>query len=281
MDAIDNYAVFGNPVHQSKSPWIHQRFAELTQQNLHYVAQLIEVGDFARAAKIFLQSGKGLNVTVPFKLDAFNFAASHTDRAKRAAAVNTLALQADGRVLGDNTDGVGLINDMKNNLAWELSDKRVLILGAGGAVRGILEPLIKEKPRQLVIANRTLIKAQQLAEQFSDIGKIESCGYDDLGATQFDVVINGTSASLQGSLPPLPESLIHQHSCCYDLMYSANTTVFNSWATTAGAKQIADVLGMLVLSPRRDERHEGGQGGENDAVGHVASVCSVPWNRPR
>ncbi len=245
-NTIDNYAVFGNPIQHSKSPWIHQRFAELTQQHLRYVAQLVDVGDFQRAAETFFKSGKGLNVTVPFKLDAFQFAACHTDRAKRAAAVNTLALQADGRVLGDNTDGVGLINDIKNNLTWEISKKTVLILGAGGAVRGILEPLIKEKPGQLVIANRTLAKAQHLAEQFSDIGKIDICSYDDLAHCQFDMVINGTSASLQGNLPPLPQGLIHQHSCCYDLMYSANTTVFNSWAAQAGAKHLADGLGMLV-----------------------------------
>jgi len=243
----DLYAVFGNPIAHSKSPQIHALFAQQTQQDLHYDRQLVEPGNFAAAAKAFFAAGgKGLNITVPFKLDAYAFANALTPRAQLAAAVNTLALQKDGSVLGDNTDGAGLLRDISVNLGWQLRGRKILVLGAGGAVRGVLEPLLSLQPQYIVIANRTPSKAIELAKAFSTQNDISGCGYEQLGAAQFDIVINGTSASLAGDLPPLPENLLAPDACCYDMMYGAKPTVFMQWATQHNAGQVADGLGMLV-----------------------------------
>lgn len=242
----DIYAVFGNPINHSKSPHIHRHFAEQTGQDMTYTKQQVPEGGFEQAATEFFQKGgRGLNITVPFKLDAYSYAARLTQRARRAGAVNTLALQSDGTILGDNTDGIGMIHDM-HNLGWELRGKRVLILGAGGAVRGILQPLLEEEPGGVVIANRTLHKAEQLAKGFHDAGDIQALTYEDLIGQSFDVVINGTSASLNDELPPLPADLLAEGACCYDMMYGAEPTIFLKWAQTHGAAQTADGLGMLV-----------------------------------
>lgn len=242
----DQYAVFGNPINHSKSPAIHRQFAEQTGQDLHYARQLVPEGEFAQAAGAFFeQGGKGLNITVPFKLDAFAFAQTLTPRAQRAGAVNTLAIQADGRLLGDNTDGIGMVHDM-HNLGWEIQGKRVLILGAGGAVRGVLQPLLAEQPSLVVIANRTFVKAEELASLFLDLGEVKAKTYEQLEGDQFDLVINGTSASLSGDLPPLPPHILAPNACCYDMMYGAEPTVFMRWAEQEGAARIADGLGMLV-----------------------------------
>ena len=244
---VDQYAVFGNPVAQSKSPEIHASFAAQTQQSLTYTKQLVAEDGFAAAATEFFEGGgKGLNITVPFKLDAFNFAKQLTPRAERAGAVNTLAMQADGTLLGDTTDGVGMVADIVDNLGWSIRGKRVLVLGAGGAVRGVLEPLLEQQPQQLVIANRTLAKALQLVRVFKGLGKVQACGFDDLPGMEFDLVINGTSASLSGDLPPLPDDLLAAGACCYDMMYGEEPTVFLQWAQSHGAGQWADGLGMLV-----------------------------------
>jgi shikimate dehydrogenase len=241
----DQYAVVGNPINHSKSPSIHRQFAEQTGQDMHYNKQLIELGGFAAAAQaFFIQGGRGLNITAPFKQDAFAFAHKLTERAQRASAVNTLALMDDGSILGDNTDGIGMIHDMRN-LGWELAGKRMLILGAGGAVRGVLQPLLAAEPAQVVIANRTLAKAEELAQLFQDLGAVSACGFADLQG-QFDLVINATSAGWQGELPALPQDLLAPNACCYDMMYSAEPTVFLSWAQAHGAAQAADGLGMLV-----------------------------------
>ena len=242
----DQYAVFGNPINHSKSPNIHRQFAEQTGQDMHYAKQLVAEGEFTQAAEAFFaQGGKGLNITVPFKLDAYTFAQQLTPRAKRAGAVNTLAIQIDGSIIGDNTDGIGMVHDM-HNLGWELKDKRILILGAGGAVRGVLQPLLEEQPLSIHIANRTLGKAQELAQEFHDLGDIHACSFEHIEGQQFDVVINGTSASLSGDLPPLPNKLLSTNACCYDMMYGAEPTVFMAWAERQGATHIADGLGMLV-----------------------------------
>ena len=242
----DQYAVFGNPIQHSKSPQIHKQFAEQTHQDLHYAKQLVPEGQFAEAARaLFAAGGKGLNVTVPFKLDAYQFADDLTPRAQRAGAVNTLAVQANGRILGDNTDGIGMVHDM-HGLGWELSGKRVLVLGAGGAVRGILQPLLGDSPLQVVIANRTASKAEELAQQFADLGDLDGCGFDALAGRSFDVIINGTSASLAGDLPPLPRGILNAGAACYDMMYGPEPTVFMCWAKEMGAAHIADGLGMLV-----------------------------------
>lgn len=243
----DKYAVFGNPIAHSKSPQIHTLFAEETQQDLVYEKQLVDEEKFQQAADdFFAGGGKGLNITVPFKLDAYSYAGKTTERARKAGAVNTLIKKDDGTIVGDNTDGFGMVSDITDNCGWVIENKRVLILGAGGAVRGVLQPLLEKKPAQLVIANRTVAKALQLAKGFSELGKIQSCGFEDLSGMQFDLVINGTSASLSGDLPPLPENLLADNACCYDMMYGAGPTVFLQWAEEHGAKDIRDGLGMLV-----------------------------------
>ena len=244
----DKYAVFGNPIDHSKSPEIHRQFAEQTGQALSYEKQLVDPQGFEAAADAFFAGGgKGLNITVPFKQDAYAYVARTTPRARRAGAVNTLSKEADGTILGDTTDGVGLVTDIKHNLGWQIRHKKVLILGAGGAVRGVLEPLLEEQPQHIIIANRTVDKALQLAKGFAEFGYLLGCGFDMLDEQQFDVIINGTSASLQGELPPLPECLINADgsTVCYDMLYGAEPTPFMQWASERGAK-VSDGLGMLV-----------------------------------
>ncbi|MGB2421605.1 MAG: shikimate dehydrogenase [Porticoccaceae bacterium] len=244
----DKYAVFGNPIAHSQSPDIHRQFAEQTGQDLSYSKQLVAEDGFEAAANAFFASGgKGLNITVPFKQDAYAYVARTTPRARRAGAVNTLSLEADGTILGDTTDGVGLVSDIVNNLGWEIRHKRVLVLGAGGAVRGVLEPLLEQQPQHIVIANRTVDKALQLSKGFAEFGYLLGCGFDMLGEQQFDLIINGTSAGLQGELPPLPDSLIDASgtTACYDMLYGAEPTPFIQWAAQRGA-QVSDGLGMLV-----------------------------------
>lgn len=243
----DQYAVFGNPVEHSKSPAIHAAFASQTGQDLSYYKQQVALGEFASAADAFFAGGgKGLNVTVPFKQDAYSYAARLSPRARHAGAVNTLALQDDGTIFGDNTDGVGMVRDILNNLGWEIRSKKVLVLGAGGAVRGVLEPLLEQLPQHVVIANRTIDKALQLAKGFAEMGYLLGCGFEMLEGQQFDLVINGTSASLSGELPPLPSDLLTGDGRCYDLMYGAAPTPFINWARQHGALAVSDGLGMLV-----------------------------------
>lgn len=242
----DLYAVAGNPISHSKSPWIHSAFARQLQQDMLYKAQLMPVDGFAeKAGKFFQHGGCGLNVTVPFKEDAYRFADEFTARAQRAQAVNTLKKLDNGRILADNTDGVGLVRDLTLNHHLSLTGKRILLLGAGGAVRGVLQPLLEQQPDELVIANRTVSKAELLAADFADLGKVSASAFDDLiGA--FDLIINGTSASLGGELPPLPLSVLHAHTVTYDMMYGAGRTVFNQWAHEHGVTTTLDGLGMLV-----------------------------------
>lgn len=248
----DAYAVFGNPIAHSKSPQIHQAFAQQTEQLLSYEKCLVAEDGFIAAAQQFFQgAGKGLNITVPFKAQAYEFADQLNQRARQAGAVNTLIKQADGRIVGDNTDGVGMLRDIRVNLDWALKGKRILILGAGGAVRGVLGPLLLEQAKHLVIANRTVEKAVSLVTAFKpeatkQHSKLIACGFSDLADSEFDVVINGTAASLAGDLPPLPDDLLAESACCYDMMYGAQPTVFMRWAKEHGADQIADGLGMLI-----------------------------------
>ncbi|MBT8130488.1 MAG: shikimate dehydrogenase [Gammaproteobacteria bacterium] len=246
-DNTDRYAVFGNPIEHSKSPFIHARFAEQTGQRLSYTAELVEPGDFEKAVARFADNnGKGLNVTVPFKQDAWQLATRRSERAERAGAVNTLVINAPGDYFGDNTDGIGLVMDLGKNFGFELANKNILIIGAGGAVRGVIEPLLEQRPASLTIANRTREKAVQLADDFSDLGTITGCGLDEFGEDSFDIIINGTSASLVGELPPLPASLIGEHTFCYDMMYASEATPFTQWASQHGAARVADGKGMLV-----------------------------------
>jgi shikimate dehydrogenase len=244
----DRYAVFGNPVRHSRSPQIHSAFAEQTGQAMSYHAQLVERGQFDAAARQFFdQGGCGLNITVPYKEDACRFADSLSERARRAAAVNTLMRRGDGAIYGDNTDGAGLLRDLTENLKWPVAGQRVLLLGAGGAVRGVLEPLLRQAPASLTVANRTVARADQLAAEFADLGAaLQGCAYDALVGRQFDLVINGTSASLSGELPDLPTDVLSDSACCYDMVYGAEPTPFMRWAATEAAWAVADGLGMLV-----------------------------------
>ena len=241
----DLYAVMGNPINHSKSPQIHSAFAEQTQQDLIYSAILVPLEKFKEEAAHFFGNGRGLNITVPFKEDAWQYADTYSSRALRAGAVNTLIKKEDGSVHADNTDGIGMVRDITVNNNCDIKGKRVLVLGAGGAVRGILEPVLEEKPLEVVVANRTVSKAKSLAEDFADVGNIIGCGFDQIEG-QFDLIINGTSASLSGDLPPIPESVINTGTTCYDMMYSAEPTVFNQWAASLNAAATLDGLGMLV-----------------------------------
>ena len=242
---LDRYAVIGNPITHSKSPLIHALFAEQTGQALSYERILAPLDGFREAVRHFRdEGGRGLNVTVPFKLEAFALADRLSERAARAGAVNTLIFHADGSIEGDNTDGAGLVRDLLKQGA-EIRGRRVLILGAGGAVRGVLAPLLAEKPLELVIANRTADKAVRLAADFADLGPVRGCGFDALEGP-FDLVINGTSASLSGDLPPLPDDLLAEGAVAYDMAYGSEPTPFQRWAEAHGARLALDGLGMLV-----------------------------------
>jgi shikimate dehydrogenase len=242
----DQYAVMGNPVAHSKSPFIHAAFARQTGQQLEYKALLVEAGTFAsRVEEFFARGGKGLNITVPFKQEAWELAKLKSPGANLAGAVNTLLVDPNGVLHGHNTDGIGLVRDILQNSKGILTAKSILILGAGGATRGILLPLSEAQPSRICIANRTVAKAEQLADIFAGHGRIDACGYQDLPGQSFDWVINASSASLHGELPPLPSGIITDKSWCYDLMYAAEPTIFCRWAQQFGATAL-DGSGMLV-----------------------------------
>jgi shikimate dehydrogenase len=247
FEQAERYAVMGHPVAHSKSPVIHQQFAHQFGHRIEYSAIQVDPGGFAQAVERFrAESGKGLNVTLPFKLEAFRLADQVSERARLAGAVNTLRFEPDGRLFGDNTDGAGLVHDIEINLEVPLRGKNILILGAGGAVRGVLGPILKHHPARVVIANRTVARARELAREFGALGKVEACGYDGLRGQHFEIVINGTSASLKGELPPLPETLFARGALAYDMAYGERPTVFMDWAVLHGAAKVADGIGMLV-----------------------------------
>lgn len=243
------YAVVGSPISHSKSPRIHSLFARQTGENLEYTAIQAPIDDFAGVVSGFFdRGGLGLNVTVPFKEEAWKLAARRTERAQKAGAANTLYRDAEKHLTADNTDGQGLVTDLVQNHGVALAGARVLVLGAGGAVRGVLGPLLSQQPSALTIANRTPAKAQGLVRLFAeDAGEaaLEACGFESPEAP-FDVIINGTSASLQGDLPPLSPKVIKPDTVVYDMMYSLDSTPFNQWALTQGATRVFDGLGMLV-----------------------------------
>ncbi|PFG10537.1 shikimate dehydrogenase [Marinobacter sp. LV10MA510-1] len=244
----DLYAVIGHPISHSKSPRIHNLFASQTGEALEYTAIQAPLDGFENTVtEFFARGGKGLNVTVPFKEAAWQMAGRHSARALKAGAANTL-YQDNGVLVADNTDGAGLVQDLLHNHQVALKGARILILGAGGAVRGVLAPLLLEQPHTLVIANRTPAKAQNLVSLFAGVAGItllDSKAFDSI-AGEFDVIINGTSASLQGDLPPLSKTLIGADTVIYDMMYAASNTTFNQWALDNGAKRVYDGLGMLV-----------------------------------
>lgn len=243
------YAVVGHPVGHSKSPRIHSLFAAQTGEPVEYTAIQAPLDGFAQTVHdFFAQGGGGLNVTVPFKEQAWALAAQRTGRAEKAGAANTLFLDSQGQLVADNTDGAGLVRDLVENHGLSLGGRRVLVLGAGGAVRGVLGPLLAQAPAELVIANRTLARAEALVALFADVAgesRLSACGFDQLQGS-FDIVINGTSASLQDDLPPIPGTTISADTTVYDMMYGAGVTTFNRWALEQGAARALDGLGMLV-----------------------------------
>ncbi len=241
------YGVVGNPIKHSKSPLIHRSFAQETGQDISYDALLCEDGNFGPFVNAFFAAqGRGLNVTVPFKEQAFAMAEQPSTRAIRAKAANTLWLNDEQQVCADNTDGIGLINDITQNHHEALQGKSVLILGAGGAVRGVLAPILEHQPQRVHIANRTESKAVQLAQEFNDLGDISASGWAGLAGQRFDWIINGTSASLGGELPPLPADVLVDGGFTYDMMYSKAATVFQQWSNQHQARKAIDGLGMLV-----------------------------------
>jgi shikimate dehydrogenase len=245
----DLYAVIGHPVSHSKSPRIHSLFASQTGEPVEYTAIQAPLDGFGEAVQQFFErGGKGLNVTVPFKEQAWQLADRRAGRAEKAGAANTLYYDNNGQLIADNTDGQGLVQDLTSNLAVTLRGKRVLVLGAGGAVRGVLGPVLGQQPALLTVANRTVSKAGTLVELFAgDAGqtKLTACGFDQL-SQPFDIIINGTSASLHGHLPPVSATVIAADTLVYDMMYAAQTTRFNQWALEQGAVKAVDGLGMLV-----------------------------------
>ena len=242
----DKYCVFGNPIGHSKSPIIQMAFARQTGQDIEYRAILAPTDGFADAVDAFIaEGGKGANVTLPFKQEAFQLATRLTVRAEQAGAVNTLVFN-DNEVVGDNTDGVGLLRDIMVNLNYPIQGKRILLLGAGGAARGVVGPLLGEHPASLVIANRTVVRARSLAERFAPLGPVRGCGYEDLAGQVFDIVINATSASLSGTMPPLPEGIFAPGSLASKMMYGLGDTPFRAFARNQGAGMISEGLGMLL-----------------------------------
>ncbi len=241
------YAVMGNPVAHSKSPQIHAAFARQCGKKIAYTAIHVDVGGFDQAVGNFRAAGgQGLNITVPFKREAWELCDVRSMRATQAGAVNTLMFKPDGTLYGDNTDGVGLVRDILENHGGQIAGQRVLLLGAGGAVRGVLGPLLAERPAQLLIANRTLDKARELLAEFAPLGEIETCAYESLAGMQFNLIINGTAASLKNELPPLPECIVASQGWCYDMMYGSAPTLFMRWGERQGAAKVLDGLGMLV-----------------------------------
>ena len=243
----DSYCVFGNPIAHSRSPAIHSAFAASTGENLSYRAILAPLDDFAGSVRRFMAAGgRGANVTVPFKEEAYRLSTHLSDRARQAGAVNTLSFAADGSIHGDNTDGAGLLADLQDNLGCTLAGRRILLLGAGGAARGAVAPLLAAHPACLHIANRNPDKADQLAARFHGDIPLHGSSFAALAGQQFDLVINATAASLAGEPLPLPAGLFAPDALAYDMMYARDGTPFLAQAQAQGASRCADGLGMLV-----------------------------------
>jgi shikimate dehydrogenase len=246
-EAPDQYGVAGHPIAHSWSPFIHGMFAKASAQNLVYRLFDISPDNFRRdALRLFAGGLKGLNVTLPHKQAAAELVNELTPRAERARAVNTIAFFEDTSLLGDNTDGLGLTADLEKNLGLALADKRVLILGAGGAVRGVLGPLMERDLRAVVIANRTPERARKLAKEFADMGEISGCGFSEVSGPPYDLIINATSVSLQGEMPQMPAGIVGEQSICYDMAYGRGHTPFTLWAKSLHAARTTKGWGMLV-----------------------------------
>lgn len=241
---MDHYLVYGNPIKQSKSPFIHTAFAKETDQNIEYKSQLAELDGFEQTVKLFIsEGGKGANVTAPFKEEAMAMCDELSEHAKFSGAVNTLSFK-NGKIYGDTTDGVGLVNDLLSHNI-QLENSRILLLGAGGASKGVVLPLLNQKPKHLTIANRTVSKAEAIAQQYTN-QPITAMSFEDANKQEFDLIINATSAGLSGNSVPISENIISTNTACYDMTYGKNLTPFLQMATKQNAKQIIDGLGMLV-----------------------------------
>ena len=244
----DSYALFGFPVHHSWSPFIHGLFARQTGQDMTYRLHESPPEQFRHEVLDFFfeQGGNGANVTVPHKRAATDLVNELTPRAQLADAVNTI-LRRDGELIGDNTDGVGLVTDLTRNLRLQLASPRILLLGAGGAARGALGPLLELKPSTLVIANRTAERAIELAREFSEFGEVSGAAFDGVEPLEaFDLIVNATSASLKGEVPPVPPRAVDQDTMCYDMAYGIGETPFTQWARDRGVTRVAQGWGMLV-----------------------------------
>ncbi|HEC26300.1 MAG TPA: shikimate dehydrogenase [Gammaproteobacteria bacterium] len=247
MSETPKYAVMGNPVNHSKSPLIHSLFAKQCGITLEYRAIHVDEGRFESAVRQFRAiGGKGLNITVPFKMEAWQLADRRSARAELAGAVNTLKFLDSGKIYGENTDGPGMVQDIAVNLGKSVKEASVLVIGAGGAVRGVLGPLLEAEPAIVHIANRTAAKAHELAAVFSGFGPCTASGLDEIRSASYDIVINGTAASLQGEVPDLPASIFAEDALAYDMMYGSEPTAFLVWADENGAANCSDGIGMLV-----------------------------------
>ncbi len=243
----NKYAVIGNPIKHSKSPLIHNAFAEQEKVAIDYQCILADENKFAHSVNQFItEGGLGLNVTVPFKIAAYQLCQQLNEYAQAAGAVNTLSFNSKIGWIGANTDGIGLLTDLKNNQHLTLKNKNILILGAGGATRGVLLPLLQENPARILIANRTTAKADTLAKTFSAAGNIDSCGFENIDACEFDLIINATSASLDNQVPPVTDNIVGSETVCYDLAYSDKPTAFINWSNKLHAKKSIDGVGMLI-----------------------------------
>ena len=241
---MNRFAVIGNPINHSLSPMIHNEFSKEFNIKISYEKMLSPIGEFALTAEKFIQNGgSGFNITLPFKIDAYSFSEELTSNAKAAGAVNTIKIE-NNVIFGENTDGTGLVNDLEKNLNQSLTDKEILIIGAGGATQGILKPILEKNPEKILLANRTLKKSLKLANDFSKFGKVCGFGLDQIKSKPVDIVINATSASIDGEMPNLPGGLC-EGALCYDLMYGIETP-FMKWAHDNSAKMVSDGLGMLV-----------------------------------
>lgn len=244
--SIDRYAVVGYPIQHSWSPFIHGLFAKQTGQAMSYTRLAVTPENFERDVGAFFASGgKGLNITVPHKQAANIVTRYRTPRAEIARAVNTLAWRSNG-LLGDNTDGAGLVTDLTRNLGFDIAGSRILLLGAGGAARGVMGPLLAAGPECIEIANRTRHRALELAEEFELLGNVRGCTFEDVSDGTFDLVVNATSASLQDDIPPIPRTAIGPATLCYDMAYGKGDTSFTRWSKTAGAGRAETGWGMLV-----------------------------------
>jgi shikimate dehydrogenase len=244
---MDQYVVIGNPIEHSKSPAIHAAFARQTGQRLEYTRILGHAESFAQQVReFFAGAGLGMNITVPFKEAAWRLADERSARAQSAGAANTLIKLPDGGLRADNTDGAGLVRDLTHNHGLDLRGRRILLLGAGGASRGVMAPLLEQGPERLLIANRTAAKAVNLASELGALGPLSGCGLDALAGERFDLIINGTSAGLQGSVPDLPEDVLLSGGVTYDMVYADSATAFVRWGQAHGAAEALDGLGMLV-----------------------------------